>query len=223
VHVQEKALNPYGDCIICYEMNDQPLPRDHGFPLRMIVPGYAAVRNVKWLTKIELSQEEAEGPWQRGLNYKTLPPNVTDANQVNLRDMPSVMEASIFSGITVLEPLESDALWPEPGDVIMMRVGGWAWAGGGRKIVRVDATGDNCKNWSSAELAEGQNQKSGRAWAWTFWEAQVPSVVLEDGSVQVACKAVDSSLNVQPESCDNVWNVRGLGNNSWYRTSAKVR
>ena len=76
----EKATSPYGDCIIAYEMNGVPLPRDHGSPLRVIVPGYAAVRNVKWVEKIEVSKEEAEGPWQRGLNYKTLPPGVVDAN-----------------------------------------------------------------------------------------------------------------------------------------------
>jgi sulfite oxidase len=58
----EKACNPYGDVIVCYEMNGEPLPREHGFPLRVIVPGYAAVRNVKWLEKIELAKTEAEGP-----------------------------------------------------------------------------------------------------------------------------------------------------------------
>jgi DMSO/TMAO reductase YedYZ molybdopterin-dependent catalytic subunit/predicted heme/steroid binding protein len=62
----EKAMNPYGDVMVCYEMNDEELPRDHGYPLRLIVPGYAGIRNVKWLKKIELSNEEAEGPWQRG-------------------------------------------------------------------------------------------------------------------------------------------------------------
>jgi hypothetical protein len=69
----EKATNPYGDLIIAYEMNDEALPRVHGFPLRVIVPGYAAVRNVKWLSKIEISKSEAEGAWQEGLNHKILP------------------------------------------------------------------------------------------------------------------------------------------------------
>jgi DMSO/TMAO reductase YedYZ molybdopterin-dependent catalytic subunit len=57
----EKAMNPYGDVIVAYEMNGEELPRDHGYPLRLIVPGYAGIRNVKWLKKIELSSEEAEG------------------------------------------------------------------------------------------------------------------------------------------------------------------
>ena len=70
----EKATNPYGDVIVAYEMNGKDLPREHGYPLRIIVPGFAAVRNVKWVNKIELAESESEGAWQRGLNYKTLPP-----------------------------------------------------------------------------------------------------------------------------------------------------
>jgi sulfite oxidase len=202
-------------------MNDAPLPRDHGFPLRFIVPGYAAVRSVKWLTKIELSDKEAEGPWQRGLNYKTLPPSVTDANQVNIEEMPSMMEASLFSGITGLEQ-ETYSKHIRPGDRVFMKVRGWAWAGGGRKIVRVDITGDDHKTWVAATLKEGHEQRFGRSWAWTFWECTVPAVVQEDGSVEVACKAIDHAFNVQPESCGHVWNVRGLGNNSWFKMTSKL-
>ena len=93
----EKVTNPYGDVIIAYEMNDEALPRDHGFPLRVIVPGYAAVRNVKWLSKIEISKSEAEGAWQEVLNHKILPPSVTDAQNVDLKKMPSMTEVAVFS------------------------------------------------------------------------------------------------------------------------------
>jgi len=201
-------------------MNGAPLPRDHGFPLRVVVPGYAAVRNVKWVETIELSQQEAEGPWQRGLNYKTLPPAVTDANQVQLDQMPSMTEVSLFSGITTIARTTSETL--NPGDRTVVQVGGWAWAGGGRNIVRVDVTGDNGTTWATAELKQGSEQRFGRAWAWVFWECELPVVVQEDGTVHVASKAVDLAFNVQPEKSDHTWNVRGLGNNSWYRAHAKV-
>lgn len=214
----EKALNPYGDCLIAWEMNDKPLPRDHGFPVRAIIPGYAAVRNVKWLKKVELSATEAEGPWQRGLNYKTLPPSVTDAKKVQLDRMPSMTEVSLFSGITKTEI--SGRRKPKPGDVVKVKACGWAWAGGGRNIVRVDITGDGGKSWSTATLKEGSEQRFGRAWAWVFWQCdEIPAVVNENGKVELASKAVDLAFNVQPESSDHTWNVRGLGNNSWYRVS----
>eukprot|EP00934_Nitzschia_sp_Nitz4_P003542 Nitzschia sp. Nitz4//scaffold320_size20398//10095//12176//NITZ4_008677-RA/size20398-augustus-gene-0.2-mRNA-1//1//CDS//3329547756//3532//frame0 len=217
----EKAMSPYGDCLIAYEMNGDILPRDHGYPLRVIVPGYGGIRNVKWVNKIEVAKEEAEGPWQRGLNYKILPPGVTDATNVRIEDMPSMNESSLYSGITEITA-GSFAKNAQPGDRVMMKVKGWAWAGGGRKIVRVDITGDDAKSWTSAELLEGNTQRPGRAWAWTFWECEVPALVKEDMSVEVACKAIDSSFNVQPESCDHMWNVRGLGNNSWFRMSHRL-
>ena len=216
----EKATNPYGDVIVAYEMNGEPLPRDHGYPLRVVVPGYAAVRNVKWLEKIEVAQTEAEGPWQQGLNYKTLPPCLTDAKGVDLKAMPSMTEVSLFSGITKIEQVSSSKA--VPGDRVMVKASGWAWAGGGRNIVRVDLTGDDGKTWATAQLKNGSNQRFGRAWAWTFWEADVECVVSESGNVHLASKAVDMAFNVQPEKSDHTWNVRGLGNNSWYKVQASV-
>jgi len=53
-------------------MNDSPLPAQHGYPLRVVVPGHVGVRNVKWLKEIRLSHEEAHGGWQRGMAYKVL-------------------------------------------------------------------------------------------------------------------------------------------------------
>lgn len=213
----EKATNPYGDVIVAYEMNGEDLPREHGYPLRIIVPGFAAVRNVKWVNKIELAESEAEGAWQRGLNYKTLPPNVTDAKSVVLSKMPSMTEASVFSGITKIEAAKGKG---KPGEKVNVRARGWAWAGGGRNIVRVDVTGDGGASWSTANIVEGENQKFGRAWAWVFWECEIPVVVGKDGSVELASKAVDMAFNVQPEK--PCWNVRGLGNNSWYRKKVNI-
>lgn len=48
----DKAASPYGDCIIAIEMNGEPIVPDHGYPVRAIVPGYCAVRNVKWVSSI---------------------------------------------------------------------------------------------------------------------------------------------------------------------------
>lgn len=215
-----KAYNIYGDCIVAYEMNGQPIPAEHGYPVRVIVPGFSAVRNVKWISKIELSKEDSEGAWQRGLNYKTLPPSVSDASQINLDEMPSMTESSLFSGITDMQPVMKGT--PKEGDEVLIKAKGWAWAGGGRNIVRVDLTGNNGENWSTARIIEGGDQKFGRAWAWVFWECDVPATVKADGSVEVMSKSVDMAFNVQPENVAHTWNVRGLGNNSWYRKVQKI-
>lgn len=53
------------ETIIAYEMNGEPIPRDHGFPLRAIVPGNVGARNVKWVTKIKTAEEESPSHWQK--------------------------------------------------------------------------------------------------------------------------------------------------------------
>jgi len=220
----EKAFNPYGDCIVAYEMNGEPLPRDHGYPIRAIAPGYCAVRNVKWVKTIEISREEAEGAWQRGLNYKVLPSNVKNAKSVDLTKMPSLAEASLFSGITKLEqPNKSNKKQFQTGDIVKVKASGWGWAGGGRNVVRINITGDGGKTWKPAEITMGGDQKFNRAWAWVFWTCEdIAAIVDEDGQVEICSKAVDAALNSQPEKCDHMWNIRGLGNNSWFRSKMAV-
>ncbi len=78
----DKALAPHGDVILAYEMNGAPLPADHGYPLRAVVPGHVGVRNVKWVHKIVASESEAEGPWQRGVAYKGFASNITNLQGV---------------------------------------------------------------------------------------------------------------------------------------------
>jgi hypothetical protein len=53
----EKAVDPFGDCLIAYEMNGQPIPRPHGFPVRAIVPGHAGARHCKYLQQITVTPE----------------------------------------------------------------------------------------------------------------------------------------------------------------------
>lgn len=59
-----KAMDERGDVILAYEMNGQPLSRDHGFPVRIIAPGIVGARNVKWLGKITISNVESDSHWQ---------------------------------------------------------------------------------------------------------------------------------------------------------------
>jgi sulfite oxidase len=102
-------------------------------------------------------------------------------------------------------------------------VKGWAWAGGGRGIARVDVSTDGGANWHGTELVQGAGQPAGREWAWVFFEAaDVPHAAGAGQQLEVVSRAVDKCYNVQPEKADHIWNMRGLGNNSWFRRSVKV-
>ena len=208
----EKVLNPYGDVILAYEMNGEELPRDHGYPLRVIVPGYVGIRNIKWLKKITLSENEVDGTWQKGISYKGFPHYIDEINEKLVEKIRPVQEMPIQSGITKISN-NNDKITVE----------GFAWSGGGRGIIRVDVSIDQGKTWKMAELKKGSEQNPGRAWAWTFWnlELDIPKDMKNKKTV-VYCKATDESYNTQPHNLDYVWNIRGLINNSWDKKEYKL-
>ena len=216
----DKAIGHNKDTIIAYSMNDSPIPPDHGWPMRVIVPGYVGVRNVKWLSCVRPSNEEAEGDWQRGVNYKLLPPSVRDARDAEPGGLPAMQEAGLFSAITGAEgEREGEG---EGRARARARSRGWAVAGGGRGIIRVDVTGDGGARWKSATLLTGSSQAAGRAWGWTTWEVDgVECDLDEEGYGEIMCRAVDTSCNVQPREVGEIWNMRGLSNNSWFRQKVK--
>lgn len=209
----EKALSPWGDVLLAYEMNGQDLPKEHGAPVRLIVPGVVGVRNVKWVGRIVTSLEEAEGPWQRGLAYKGFSPMVRDCKEIDVEKILSMQEM----------PVQSVIVSPKQGSTVELddiEVKGFAWSGGGRGIVRVDVSIDGGVTWVTAELKQGSEQNPIRAWAWTFWEAEVPvPPALRGKEVTVLCRAVDSAYSTQPERPEPLWNLRGLNCNCWHRVT----
>ena len=71
--------------------------------LFVIVPGYVGVRNIKWVNKITLSNEEADGIWQQGISYKGLPHYITDVKQVDLNKIAPIQEMPVQSFIVNIE------------------------------------------------------------------------------------------------------------------------
>ncbi|XP_053311618.1 sulfite oxidase, mitochondrial [Spea bombifrons] len=210
----EHAMRKENDVLLAYEMNGEDLPRDHGFPLRVIVPGVVGARNVKWLGRIVVSEEESLSHWQQN-DYKSFSPSV-DWDTVDFSTSPAIQDLPIQSAITEPRPgqkvtLDSDG---------KLSVKGYAWSGGGREVVRVDVSLDEGKTWKVAELT-GTAQKAGHAWAWKLWQLSVP---LPDDCkhITIICKAVDSSYNAQPDTVAPIWNVRGVISNAWHRVQVSV-
>eukprot|EP00606_Chrysophyceae_sp_TOSAG23-5_P000285 GSChrysophyteH2.ASY1.ANO1.1605.1 assembled CDS len=213
-----KALDRYGDTLLAYEMNGEELPENSGHPLRVIVPGHVGVRNVKWVKEVRLSSEEAVGPWQRGMSYKGFGPSTTSLEGIDVEGIPSLQEQPVQSVIT----LPTAGTTVHPGDVVSLR--GYAYSGGGRGIVRVDVSVDGGKSWKTAELGAGKQQPMDRAWAWTLWEIDVelPEDQPTGQPLHCICKATDASYNVQPDSVEGIWNLRGINNNAWHRVDVPV-
>ena len=96
-----------------------------------------------------------------------------------------------------------------------MIVRGYAWSGGGRKILRVDLTSDGGRTWVTADKMTRDTARHPRHWGWTLWEGRV-----KEGE-EVWTKAVDSSHNTQPESFLNTWNLRGTLSHAYCRYRVK--
>ena len=207
-----------GDVLLAYEMNGETLPRDHGYPLRVVVPGVAGARNAKWLARIRVRETESDGFWQRE-DYKLFAPS-SSPETVDYAKAPAIQETPVQSAIT--EPASGSDVDADD-EVITVR--GYAFSGGGRGIDRVDVTIDGGRTWRVAELDRGAGivRRLNRNWAWTLWEVDVPISAESSGSLVIACRAVDSANNTQPEKGEHVWNFRGLLNNSWHRVEVNVK
>ena len=198
----QKALDPYGDVILAWEMNGKPLNRDHGYPIRVLAPGNVAARSVKWVSSITLSDEESTSQWQRR-DYKCFGPNQTK-DKVDWTSAPSIQEMPVQSAITTVERAKD-------GSVTSLR--GHAFSGGGRRIARVDVSVDNGRTWDQAKLLHDDASGSKR-WCWTLWRYDVAGAKA-DGNLIV--KAVDEAYNTQPETHDATWNFRGNLPVAWHR------
>lgn len=204
-----KGLDKRGDVLLAYEMNGVPLPRDHGYPIRVIIPGVVGARNVKWLSKIVVAKDESSSHWQRN-DYKGFSPSI-DWDTVDYNKAPAIQELPIISAICV--PSDGDTVKVIDGKI---NVKGYAWSGGGQKIVRVDVTSDKGKTWHVADLDHQDVSVPPQHWAWTLWSIEIP-VDKNESQVEIWAKAVDSSYNTQPESFENIWNLRGVLNNAYHK------
>src|SRR6201988_4187613 len=114
-----------GEVLLAWQMNGQPLPRAHGGPVRVIVPGYVGARSVKWVNTITVQPAPSENYFQ-ALDYRILPPDA---------DPDTVPEGDGIALSTL--PLNCDVLVPTDGDQVAagkLTVRGWAMGGDGRSI-----------------------------------------------------------------------------------------
>jgi sulfite oxidase len=198
----EKAMND--EVILAYEMNGEPLPATHGFPLRVVVPGYIGARSVKWLNQITISDEPSQNYFQR-IAYRLFDSN-TNAENVKWDDGLMLGEMNVTS--VICSPEENQSF--SSGNV---NVYGYAVTGGDRHIIRVEISCDDGKTWTQAELDKTN------CFAWTLWKADLN---LSKGKHQLILRAVDSSANTQPKDIEQVWNFKGYMNNAWHRVSFVV-
>lgn len=185
----EKALHP--DTILAYEMNGEPLPMLHGFPLRAIAPGWEGAYAVKWLTHIQVIESEHEGFFVKTA-YRYPNRRVAPGEAVDPKDMVPLTGLVVKSFIN--SPLDGATV--APGKV---RVSGFAWAGESF-ITKVDVSMDNGSAWFPAKLGEERER-----YAWQSFEYEFN--ITEPGSYLLMSRATDDKGNTQPVAPQ--WNPSG--------------
>lgn len=199
----DKALSQ--EVLLAFEMNGEPLPPVHGFPLRTVVPGCIGARSVKWLSEIIVTDAPSENYFQAHA-YKTFPPEV---GPDTVRWETGVMLHDLPLNSVIWDPLPGARV---PAGSVTVR--GWAMASGGEVIDRVEVSADGGGTWIPAEFTERGNR-----WTWCFWSVRIP---LQAGRHTLMARATDSSGQVQPGKVDGIWNFKGYMNNAWHRVDVEV-
>lgn len=165
-------MAPENDCILATAMNGVPLPADHGFPVRALLPGIAGARNVKWLTKISVTKDESPKPWQSTF-YKEGP----------IGGKRSIQHLPLNSVVLSIEPVGA----VEDG---MITVRGVAFSGEGHGIAKVEVSVDNGTSWETAvvDRTEVLKDDSSRSHGWVRWslDTKISAVVIPESETTVS-------------------------------------
>jgi len=200
----EKAMS--AETLLAYEMNGEPLPLLHGFPLRAIVPGYIGARSVKWVTNIHVQAHPSTNYFQAHA-YKLFPAHV----QAEHADWATAqMLGELPLNAVICHPQDGERLAAGP-----TRIEGYAITGAGGHIERVELSVDEGATWTPATLLEQSSP-----WTWRFWEV---TLTLPAGTYQVAVRAWDSAGRTQPQDARQVWNWKGYLNNAWHRVKISIQ
>ena len=185
------------DVLVAYAMNGEPLPVEHGYPLRLIVPRWYAVASVKWLSEIELIDRTFTGHFQ-GDKYR----------------YEWERDGQVVSEPVTLQRVR--ALITEPTPQTDVRAGelairGVAWSGAA-PIARVEVS-VNGGSWQEARLVSERNRTS-----WQWWEL-ITRVEKSDRLI-LRARATDLAGRTQPERAE--WNRLGYGNNAIQEVPVRV-
>ncbi|MGY4906610.1 sulfite oxidase [Streptomyces sp. 900116325] len=169
-----KALD---DVVLAYEMNGRPLPPDHGYPVRMIVPSWVGIANIKWVGDIEVSAEPLLSPWNTGL-YRLFGPAYPPEGSAPLTRQTLKSAFELAPGVSV--PVHRRQV-----------LTGRSWSGGA-PVRTVEVSTDGGARWRHARLRDEP-----RSGSWVRWSADwLPK---ERGPAVLLARATDRTGRTQPD------------------------
>ncbi|MBA3341748.1 MAG: sulfite oxidase [Gemmatimonadaceae bacterium] len=199
----EKALAD--EVILATALNGAPLPAEHGFPLRAVVPGWIGARSVKWLGRITLRADPSPNYFQSAA-YRVQ----READPSRPRDVSAgIPLRGVPVNAVILHPTQNEVV---PAGRLELR--GWAMGSEGRPVAAVEVSSDDGHEWIPARISI-----EGPEWTWSMWEA---SVDLPPGHNTLVVRATDVAGATQPSTVEATWNVKGYCNNAWHRVAVRA-
>jgi DMSO/TMAO reductase YedYZ molybdopterin-dependent catalytic subunit len=189
----KKALD--ANTLLAYEMNGVTLPVKHGFPLRVVAPGWASDSWVKWLTNITVMDKEFDGFWMKSAYRKPDHP-IAPGSAMPPEKMVPVTSLRVKS--VIASPV--DGTTARLGDTVTLK--GVAWSGDKGPITQVDVSIDGGRTWKASELGVDKSQFGWRQWTYSFRPDR-------ENYYNVMARATDSTGDKQPFSQE--WNPSGYG------------
>ena len=182
-------------------MNGAPLLPQHGFPLRLIVPGWYGMASVKWLDRIEVIDRPFDGHQQVGTYIYRQSADEPGTPVTTMRVKSLMVPPGIPDVYTRCRLIDRGPV----------KLRGRAWSGAGHDIDKVEVAVDG--NWAEATLEPRLGQYAWRGWTFD-WQAA-------PGEHELMCRASDSTGAIQP--LEPVVDMTGFGNNAVQRLSVTVR
>jgi DMSO/TMAO reductase YedYZ molybdopterin-dependent catalytic subunit len=175
-----KALE--GDVLIAYAMNGRDLPKDHGFPIRAVVPGHYGMASVKWLTRIHALREPFHGYWAT-TDYAYWA--AMDGKPVR-RALGEMKLKSQIARPSVYATLPPDRIYT---------VSGAAWAGE-TDVARIAVSTDGGRSWADAEFVDPVRRHAWRRWTFDWHTPDMP------GQYTLLARAQATDGTLQPDAHD---------------------
>jgi nitrate reductase (NAD(P)H) len=205
------VMDPSRKIILAHKLNGQDLEPDHGFPLRVIVPGCIGGRSVKWLTKLTVTDCPSEN-YYHVFDNRVLPTMVTSMMAKENKDWWKDERFAIYH-----LNVQSVITFPGPEEILSLdkdttKISGYAYSGGGRRIGRVEVSFDKGATWLLTKInypeddfrkLNGSGMFGGKidldsefCYTWCFWDIEVESGMVKNAK-DIVVRAMDDGMNVQ--------------------------
>ncbi|KAF2723340.1 hypothetical protein K431DRAFT_28628 [Polychaeton citri CBS 116435] len=228
------VMDPNRGIMLAHRMNGEMLTPDHGKPLRAVIPGQIGGRSVKWLKKLIVTEGPSDN-WYHIYDNRVLPTMVSPEESANnakwwTDERYAIYDLNVNSAIAY--PAHEEQLSIAGSSATSNYIiKGYAYAGGGRRVARVEISLDKGKTWRLANIdyAEDRYRDAGArvlyggkldmewresCFCWCHWDLEVAVPDLSDAN-DILVRAMDESMNLQPR--DMYWSVLGMMNNPWFR------